>query len=332
MRRASDYSEAFFLSLIMKKIFTLLLLISAFTAKSQVIQNGGFESWTNLLFFYEPQGYVTTNYASVLLGGGGIPRANVSRNSTIKNSGTYSAKLESYAINVGDTSGVPGAMVTGVLDLANTTIVPGFAYSNRPLEMTGYYNYTQGNRPDSALVSVVLTKYDPILGPLNVIGAGFSFLTETSASGMQAFNIPILYSQGMKPDTAIIIISTSSSFSGGFDTSALSSAPVGSTLYIDDLTFSGTVGIEKIDDLLAAQAYPNPAQNNLNIKFYIAQNSSAKIEVFSIDGKLMYSENRDLSAGDQNLDLSLVNLMNGSYVLNIETEVGTIRKKINIIK
>lgn len=317
----------------MKKIFTVLfLLISAFHAKSQVVQNGGFETWSNLLFFYEPQGYVTTNYASLLLGAGGLPRANVSRNTSIKNSGTYSAKLESYAVNVGDTSGVPGAMITGVLDLANTTIVPGFAYSNRPSEMRGYYNYTQGNRPDSAAVSIILTKYDPIAGPLNVIGAGFAFLSETSASGMQSFNIPILYTQGMKPDTAIIIISTSSSFSGGFDTSALASAPVGSTLYIDDLTFFGTVGIEKVDELLEAQAYPNPVQNNLNVSFFIAKNSYARIELFSIDGKLVYSENRDLLSGDQNIDLSVANLMNGTYVLNIETEVGTIRKKINIIK
>lgn len=317
----------------MKKIFTLLLLISALNAKSQGLQNGGFENWTNLLFFYEPQGYVTTNYASVLLGGGGLPRANVSRATAIKNTGTYSAKLESYAVNAGDTSGVPGAMVTGVLDLANTTIAPGFPYSNRPSEVRGFYKYTQGNRPDSGLVSVILTKYDSLaVGPFNVVGAGFAFLSESAASGMQAFNIPILYTQEMQPDTAIIIISTSSSFSGGFDTAALTSAPVGSILYIDDLSFFGSVGIEKVDELLAAQAYPNPAQNSLNIKFYIAQNSSSKIELFSIDGKLVYSENRDLLKGDQDLNLQFNDLRNGIYQLSIQTELGTIRKKINILK
>lgn len=316
----------------MKKIFTIILLFAALSSKSQVLQNGGFESWTNLLFFYEPQGYVTTNYASVLLGGGGLPRANVSRSTSIKSSGTYGAKLESYAINVGDTSGVPGAMVTGVLDLANTTIVPGFAYSNKPLELRGFYNYTEGNRPDSGVISVIFTKYDSIAGPFNVVGAGFGFLSETSGSSMQSFSIPILYTQELTPDTAIIIISTSSSFSGEFDTSALASAPVGSVLYVDELSFFGSVGIESINDLLEAQVYPNPTINNLNVEFYIADNSSANIELYSIDGKLVYSEKRDLLKGDQSINLAFNDLTNGIYQLSIQTELGIIRKKINILK
>ncbi len=316
----------------MKKIFTIILLFAALSSKAQVLQNGGFESWTNLLFFYEPQGYVTTNYASVLLGGGGLPRPNVSRNTTIKNSGTYSARLESYAANVGDTSGIPGAMVTGTLDLANATILPGFAYSNRPSEFRGFYNYTQGNRPDSGLITVLFTKYDSIAGPFNVVGATFVTLSQTPATGMQSFNVPIFYTQEVAPDTAIIVISTSSAFTGEFDTSALANAPVGSLLYIDDLSFFGSVGIEKIDDLLEAQVYPNPTTNNINVNFYIADNSFANIDLFSIDGKLVYSEKRDLLKGNQNINLEFNDLTNGIYQLSIQTALGTIRKKINILK
>ncbi len=316
----------------MKKIFTIILLFAALSSKAQVLQNGGFESWTNLLFFYEPQGYVTTNYASVLLGGGGLPRPNVSRNTTIKNSGTYSARLESYAANVGDTSGIPGAMVTGTLDLANATILPGFAYSNRPSEFRGFYNYTQGNRPDSGLITVLFTKYDSIAGPFNVVGATFVTLSQTPATGMQSFNVPIFYTQEVAPDTAIIVISTSSAFTGEFDTSALANAPVGSLLYIDDLSFFGSVGIEKIDDLLEAQVYPNPTTNNINVNFYIADNSFSNIDLFSIDGKLVYSEKRDLLKGNQNINLEFNDLTNGIYQLSIQTALGTIRKKINILK
>lgn len=316
----------------MKKIFTIILIFTALTSKSQVLQNGGFESWTNLLFFYEPQGYVTTNYASVLLGGGGLPRANVSRNTSIKNTGTYSAKLESYAVNVGDTSGVPGAMITGSLDLANATILPGFPYTNRPAEFRGYYNYTAGNRPDSGLITVLFTKYDSIAGPFNVVGATFVTLSQTPSIGMQSFNVPIFYTQEIAPDTAIIIVSTSSAFTGEFDTSSLASAPVGSTLYIDDLSFFGSVGIEKVDELLAAQAYPNPTKDNLTVNFYIGNNSEALIELFSLDGKLVHSENRELLKGNQSLNLDLGDFIEGMYQLRIQTELGTIRKKINIIK
>ncbi len=318
----------------MKKILILLLLFVTFNSKAQVLPNGGFENWTNLLFFYEPQGYVTSNYASLLLGSSGLPRANVFRSTSKKNSGTYSAKLESYAVNTGDTSGVPGIMLTGSIDLNNATISPGFAYNNKPTELRGFYNYALGNRLDSAIVTVVFTKYDPFsAGQLNIVGIGLTYLSENVSSGMQAFSTPIIYIQEETPDTAIILIGTSSTFSGELDSTALANAPVGSILYIDDLSFFGSaVGIEKVDDLLAAQVYPNPATENIKVKFYIADNSSASIELFSIDGKLVYSENRELSKGNQVLNIDFDNYVNGTYQLRIQTELGTIRKKINIIK
>ena len=165
----------------MKKYLLLVLLFLGSKTFAQTVQNGGFETWTNLLFFYEPQGYVSSNYASVLLGTGGLPRANVSR-STSKHSGTYAAKLESYAQNTGDSLGVPGLLITGALDLANTTIKPGIPVSGgRPTELRGYYKYAEGILPDSGVLTILFSKYNPLLGGLNIIGIGGTVFSNTAA-------------------------------------------------------------------------------------------------------------------------------------------------------
>ncbi len=329
MRRASSFLEAFFVYLIMKKIFTFLLIVLASKTFAQSLPNASFENWTNLIFFYEPQGYVTTNYASILLGGGS-PRANVSRATTIKGTGTYGAKLESYAINQGDTSGVPGAMLTGSLDLANASIKPGFSYSGRPDEMKALYNYTMGNRLDSGVITVLFTKYDSIAGPFNLVGVGVGFLQPSPNSDMQEITIPILYTQEINPDTAVIVISTSSAFSGSFDTSIISSAPVGSILYVDDLQFISPVGIEKIDNLIQANAYPNPTTSAFVVNFYIAESSNAKIQLMSTDGRIVYADAQALSKGNQELKIATDGIAQGLYLLKIETSLGTIQKQIVI--
>lgn len=309
----------------MKKYLLIIALFIGSNSFAQTVQNGGFETWTNLLFFYEPQGYVTSNYASLLLGSGGLPKANVSRG-TDKYSGTYAAKLESYAQNNGDTVGVPGMMVTGELDLANVTIKPGFAISGgRPTELRGFYKYAQGNAPDSGIVSVALTKYDSTIGTLNVIGGGIAVFSNQSA--YTPFTVDIFYASEEVPDTAIIIISTTSVF--GLDTASLTSAPVGSVLYVDDLSFYNPgVGIQSVDKLLEASLYPNPSVDEINVNFYQANSSEVKIYLMSMDGRVVFKQDQYLTAGKQHIQLSVADLDAGLYQLVVETADGRISKTV----
>jgi hypothetical protein len=310
--------------LIMKKYLLLIALLIGSNSFAQTVQNGGFETWTNLLFFYEPQGYVTSNYASLLLGSGGLPRANVSRG-TDKVSGTYSAKLESYAQNAGDSTGVPGIMITGELDLQNVNIKPGIPISGgRPSELRGFYKYAQGNMPDSGIVSVALTKYDPTIGTLNVIGGGI--VTLSNKSSFTPFTVDIVYATNDVPDTAIIVISTTSVF--GFDTAALTTAPVGTVLYVDDLTFFGSTGLQSVDKMIEASLYPNPSKDDINVDFYQANSSDVKIYIMSMDGRVVYTQDQYLTAGKQHVQLSVADLDAGVYQLVVETVDGRISKTV----
>lgn len=314
----------------MKKYLLLIALFIGSKSFAQTIPNAGLDSWTNLIFFYEPTGFVTSNYASLLLGTGGLPTANVSRSSSIKLSGTYAAKLNSYAQNVGDTSGIPGLMITGELDLTNAAIKPGFPISNmRPESLKGYYRYEVGNRPDSGIVSVALTKYDTALGSLNVIGAGVSFLSATNT--FTEFNVPIIYTSEEVPDTAILIFSTTSTVS--LDTTALSSAPINCTMYIDELSFVGNLmGVQPIDKLIEAALYPNPSASELNVSFHQQNASEANVKLINIEGKVVYETTKNLKAGNQTLKLDVSNVNAGMYQVLILTADGTISKKVAVIK
>ncbi len=309
----------------MKKYLLFIALFIGSNSFAQTVPNGGFESWTNLLFFFEPQGYVSSNYASVLLGGGGLPRANVFR-STDKKSGTYAARLEAYAQNTGDSLGVPGIMISGSLDLANATIQPGIPISGgRPTELRGFYKYAQGVLPDSGLISVALTKYDPSLGSLNVVGGGIANFS--NASTYTPFTIPIFYATNDVPDTAIIVISTTAVF--GFDTAALTSAPVGSVLFVDDLTFFGSAtGVQSVDDLIEASLYPNPTKDEVNVSFFQANSSDVNIFLISMDGRILKEQTQYLSAGKQNIQLNLADIEAGVYQLVVETVDGRISKTV----
>lgn len=314
----------------MKKYLLILLLFLGTRTFAQTVQNGGFETWTNLIFFYEPSGYVTSNYASVLLGTGGLPRANVSR-STTKHSGTYSAKMESYAQNVGDTSGVPGLMITGALDLANVTIKPGIPVSGgRPTELKGYYKYAEGNRPDSGIITVVLTKYNPLAGGLNVVAAGAAVFSNVDT--FTNFTVPIIYATADTPDTVLIIMGTTTIV--GLDTAALTSAPVGSLLYVDDLTFAGNApnSVGSIDKLIEAALYPNPSADIINIDYNQASSSEVSIQLLSIDGRIIYTENKFNKAGKQTITLDVSNIEAGMYQLVVNTVDGKISKGVAIIK
>lgn len=313
---------------ILKKTILILILSGISVVKAQGPVNAGFESWTNFILFFEPQGFVSTNYASVILGTGGLPTANVSRSTQIKRSGTYAAKLNSYGSSPSDSIGIPGAMVTGSLDLANVSIVPGFAYTGRPAELRAWTQYSPSTLlPDSGIISVVFTKYDPLAGPLNVIGAGFGVIN--ASSNFQELVIPIFYIGNDTPDTAIIVISTSSSFS--FDTADFVNAPVGSVLYIDDMSFTGTaLGVERIEDLLQAQISPNPNDGNFKIQF--VQQQSAEVELRMIDamGKLVYSEKRFFETGLQQFTLTEGNLAAGMYWLEISNGTSVARKLMSL--
>ncbi|NLA23339.1 MAG: T9SS type A sorting domain-containing protein [Bacteroidales bacterium] len=68
---------------------------------------------------------------------------------------------------------------------------------------------------------------------------------------------------------------------------------------------------------------PNPSSGNLNIDFNNAQ-TNIEIQIFSLDGKLIYSEKHE--AMDNHISLNLRELLSGEYIVLIKSENKTSAK------
>ena len=317
----------------MKKLSLLLLVTLIFNSKiasAQTLVNAGFENWTNVILFNEPTGYVSSNYFSIILGSGGLPRANVSKSSGVKHGGNFAAKLESYAQNTGDSLGVPGLLITGSLDIASAAITPGFPYVGRPAELRGFYKYAQGLSTDSGTALVSLMKRNVLTGQQEAVAVGFGVFSNKTA--FSEFTVPLFYASNEMPDTAIIVFSTTSSLST--DSAALTSAPVGSILFLDDLSFYGSVaaGLESIDALLQVSAYPNPSSDLVNITFVQKAAGAGRLTIRDLTGKLIYQQAINLSAGKNEIPVATQDWNSGLYLYQINTPEGIVNRSLSVIK
>ena len=317
----------------MKKLSLLLVLTLIFNSKitsAQTLVNAGFENWTNVILFNEPTGYVSSNYFSIILGTGGLPRANVSKSAGIKHGGNFAAKLESYAQNTGDSLGVPGLLITGSLNIASAAITPGFPYVGRPAELRGFYKYAQGLSADSGTALVSLMKRNILTGQQEAVAVGFGVFSNKTTFG--EFSVPLFYASNEMPDTAIIVFSTTSSLST--DSAALTSAPVGSILYLDDLSFFGSVaaGLESIDALLQVSAYPNPSSDLVNITFVQKAAGAGQLTIRDLRGKLIYQQAINLSAGKNEIPVATKDWDSGLYLYQINTPEGMVNRSLSVIK
>lgn len=79
------------------------------------------------------------------------------------------------------------------------------------------------------------------------------------------------------------------------------------------------------------KAYPLPAVTNLNVEFnseYYFNN----IELFDIQGNLVYSTRLNSNIGQNSFDINISNLSNGAYTLKISNDLGISTKKVVINK
>ena len=87
------------------------------------------------------------------------------------------------------------------------------------------------------------------------------------------------------------------------------------------------------NDVFAEATYslfPNPTTADLNVVVEMEERQVAQIEVRSVDGKLMLSQNVDLLAGENRVNLATNNLANGMYFARIINAKGS--KTIPFVK
>ncbi len=94
-------------------------------------------------------------------------------------------------------------------------------------------------------------------------------------------------------------------------------------------TVTGSVGIGAIDVDMDISIYPNPFNGSTTVEFILANQERVSLDVFSVVGELVYSEERgNLGSGSHKVQISGESLAPGIYFVRIQIGEKSITRKV----
>lgn len=259
-------------------------VLCAGTSLAQV-PNGGFENWTDMGTYLDPDGWITFNGLTSLAGAS--PSCEQGSPGAV---GNYYATVTTQNTAFGV---IQGILTTG----DGTTGQTGFAFSSRPAAFTGKWQY--GIQPqDTGLVVVYLTKWNNATQNSDSVGGGAVQLLG-SLSGWQNMNIPITYFSSADPDTAFVMIASSLN------------APVeGSFVKVDDLSLGISTGVAQLDQVPGLRIWPSPATDEVNVA---AADPISAVNVMDLTGRTVLTK----AMGAAQATLVVADLPPGRYLMQV---------------
>jgi hypothetical protein len=309
----------------MKKLVLFILAIasSATFVKAQTTPpNGGFETWQNRTLIFNPLVPIEVptswstfdslaNNLNFLFGQSTAIQKTVTRNTSIKNTGTASAMLTTKTFP-GLNVAIPGILTNAVITLdasMDIAFTGGTAITQRVSKAAAFIRYAPATNDTASFVVEVINR---TFGKDSLIGiGGIEFGARPTFTKIE---IPIDYNATTLPANLIRYYFTNSN-----DTVQNSS-----TLYVDDVTYTTTTGVtEALMNDIEITAYPNPANEVVTIK--AATEDALVVELYSIDGQLLQTK-----AFSKETQLRIADLANGLYVYNIKDKDQVIIKKASL--
>ena len=92
-------------------------------------------------------------------------------------------------------------------------------------------------------------------------------------------------------------------------------------------TYSNVVSVELSNVNYPLSIYPNPVKDFLNMQLNSGKAKNITIQVLDMSGRVLNTKQTLLNAGTNNLSLPITNLANGSYIVVVKGEDGTIGQK-----
>lgn len=244
-------------SLIRSGVFLIAVALSTVLVYGQ-IPNAGFETWSGGM----PTGWMATNAPPVYI---------TVTQVTTAHSGSYAVRGEVVTIS-GSLTMAPIIQVGSAGD--------GFAYTQRPTSLTGWYQFTPASgSTDQFLITVTLMKSGTVQ---TAVAAGS--IKPAAASSYTQFTVPLTYVQTIAPDLCFI----------QFALAPPSGSPkVGSSFIVDDIAFS-TAPASLVEGnssipggFLLEQNYPNPFNPSTAISFQLSASSFVKLDVINTLGQVV---------------------------------------------
>lgn len=105
----------------------------------------------------------------------------------------------------------------------------------------------------------------------------------------------------------------------------------GNNLYIDDINIQTTLGTQELNNaFIDLNIFPNPAQDQANISFFLKENSDYQVRVFDMVGKEVALIANGTASGQQNLNWDVSGVDAGVYTVRIQIDGKLYTEKIVI--
>lgn len=221
------------------------------------------------------------------------------------------------------------AVQGSVVPYLNTSVSPlllsgsdgqGFPYTDHPGSFHGFYKLTSVNG-DNLGGLVLFIK--------NGQGIGTAVLNLEAASNYTEFATDITWNSTDNPDSAYI----------EFVIVGVDSVHIGTTFYLDDLSFSPTTGVNQNDNsplkFELAQNYPNPFNPSTTINYSVPKQSFVSLKVYNLLGQEVATlVNENKSAGTYKIDFSASpgNFASGLYIYRLTAGDLVQTKKMMLLK
>lgn len=294
------------------KYYILVILLFVFKTANTFgqIPNSGFENWTSMGSYLNPDGWWTTNDS--IMTGSFFP--------VTKSTDHYPASVGSYSIRLENNMallpswGALGITWTGNINGGNNPVFPVIGH---PISLWGYYKFFPQNN-DSMDVHIRLYKN-------GVDISGGNYKTAVAAPSWTPFSMN--FTTYVDADSARIFISTC------YD----NDAPIAhgnSVLYIDNLNFDSLI-VAGISNLFGEEnkisIYPNPASEKLIINYAGNIGKQISCQIFNALGQNVFTQNISNDMRTSELDIS--QFSEGLYFIRLTTEQRKVYdKKIIITK
>jgi hypothetical protein len=277
-----------------RPFLAFLLFIGVSRALSQSIPNGSFESWSFQNGYSEPSGWVTNNDLALIYGSDYTATQELPGTD-----GDYYLKLSvQFAESISEV--LPAKAFVGEYTFPSADTTNGFAVNQLSTVLEGDYR-SFINTNDAATITCLFSKWNESANTTDTIAYGMRTITESASDWVQfAINLTIVASE--LPDTCRIML-----YAGG------TNSTVGTTLEIDNLHFTGNVGVDGPRQSSPFSAYPNPLIDCLHLDL---RNMSGACDVFIYDstGREFLHDRKNNTL--QSIDLS--HLPAGIYTLHID--------------
>lgn len=98
--------------------------------------------------------------------------------------------------------------------------------------------------------------------------------------------------------------------------------------YAPHFEVQGTTGIRNYDkDNSSINVFPNPANDQVNVKIASNKNQEGSVEIYNISGAKLLSQPAMFTNGSNTINLNTSSLSPGNYFLTVKTEEGMFAKR-----